>query len=80
MSSAALGTIGVGILLVLLILRIPVAFAMFLVGFVGIWILNGGASARPDVYATDEVAALPYSQASMDSNAAAIRVASSPTR
>jgi multiple sugar transport system substrate-binding protein len=34
--------------------------------------LNGGASARPDVYATDEVAALPYSQASMDSNAAAI--------
>jgi tripartite ATP-independent transporter DctM subunit len=45
MSSAALGTIGVGILLVLLILRIPVAFAMFLVGFVGIWILNGWASA-----------------------------------
>ena len=34
--------------------------------------LNGGASARPDVYATAEVAALPYSQASMDSNAAAI--------
>ena len=34
--------------------------------------LNGGASARPDVYATPEVAALPYSQASMDSNAAAI--------
>ncbi len=34
--------------------------------------LNGGASARPDVYATEEVAALPYSQASMDSNAAAI--------
>ena len=45
MSSAALGSIGVGILLVLLILRIPVAFAMFLVGFVGIWILNGWASA-----------------------------------
>ena len=45
MSSAALGTIGIGILLVLLILRIPVAFAMFLVGFVGIWILNGWASA-----------------------------------
>ena len=34
--------------------------------------LNGGASARPDVYGTGEVAALPYSQASMDSNAAAI--------
>ena len=34
--------------------------------------LNGGASARPDVYASAEVAALPYSQASMDSNAAAI--------
>ena len=34
--------------------------------------LNGGASSRPDVYASPEVAALPYSQASMDSNAAAI--------
>jgi multiple sugar transport system substrate-binding protein len=34
--------------------------------------LNGGASARPDVYGTAEVLALPYSQASMDSNQAAI--------
>lgn len=34
--------------------------------------LNGGASARPDVYADAEILALPYSQASMDTNAVAI--------
>lgn len=45
MTSATIGMIGVGVLLVLLILRIPVAFAMFAVGFVGIWILNGLPSA-----------------------------------
>ncbi|WP_238364900.1 TRAP transporter large permease [Mesobacterium pallidum] len=41
MSGFALGLWGMGILFVLLALRIPVAFAMFAVGFVGIWILNG---------------------------------------
>ncbi|ETX14278.1 C4-dicarboxylate ABC transporter permease [Roseivivax halodurans JCM 10272] len=41
MSGAALGTIGIVVLLVMLILRIPVAFAMFVVGFIGIWALNG---------------------------------------
>lgn len=41
MSEGMLGVVGVIILLVLLAVRIPVAFAMFLVGFVGIWILNG---------------------------------------
>ncbi len=45
MTSATIGAIGVGILLFLLILRIPVAFAMFVVGFIGIWILNGFAAA-----------------------------------
>lgn len=30
--------------------------------------LNGGATARPDVYASDEVQKLPYSKASMESN------------
>lgn len=35
------GILGVTILMVLLLLRIPVAFAMFLVGFLGIWYLNG---------------------------------------
>ncbi|SFE75155.1 TRAP transporter large permease [Roseivivax sediminis] len=45
MSGAALGTIGIVVLLVLLILRIPVAFAMFLVGFIGIWMLNGWSAA-----------------------------------
>jgi tripartite ATP-independent transporter DctM subunit len=41
MSAASIGTIGIAVLFVLFLLRIPVAFAMFLVGFIGIWILNG---------------------------------------
>lgn len=35
------GTLGLAILLVLLLIRVPVAFAMFAVGFTGIWLLNG---------------------------------------
>src|SRR5690606_4662455 len=34
--------------------------------------LNGGATARPDVYADADVQALPYSKASMESNEVAI--------
>ena len=34
--------------------------------------MNGGASARPDVYAAPQVRAIPYSKASMDTNAVAI--------
>ncbi len=41
MTAGAIGTLGIVALLILLILRIPVAFAMFLVGFLGIWVLNG---------------------------------------
>ncbi len=41
MSAEWAGILGVAILMVLLLLRIPVAFAMFLVGFLGIWHLNG---------------------------------------
>ena len=41
MSGEATGGLGVLVLLLLLALRVPVAFAMFLVGFVGIWLLNG---------------------------------------
>ncbi len=41
MSVEATGFIGLVALLVLLALRVPVAFAMFLVGFLGIWALNG---------------------------------------
>ena len=41
MSEGMLGVVGVIVLLGLLAVRIPVAFGMFLVGFVGIWILNG---------------------------------------
>ena len=41
MSASAAGLLGIAALFLLLILRIPVAFAMFLVGFAGIWALNG---------------------------------------
>ena len=41
MSAEALGFSGIVALLILLVLRFPVAFAMFLVGFLGIWALNG---------------------------------------
>ena len=41
MSAATAGVVGILSLFVLLILRIPVAFAMFIVGFLGIWALNG---------------------------------------
>ncbi|HBV55677.1 MAG TPA: C4-dicarboxylate ABC transporter permease [Rhodobacteraceae bacterium] len=41
MTEGTIGLIGIAVLLVLLIVRIPVAFAMFLVGFIGIWVLNG---------------------------------------
>jgi tripartite ATP-independent transporter DctM subunit len=41
MSAAAFGLAGIGVLLALLMLRIPVALAMFLVGFTGIILLNG---------------------------------------
>ena len=41
MSPTFVGGLGLAILLGLLLVRIPVAFAMFVVGFTGIWILNG---------------------------------------
>lgn len=41
MSVEAVGLLGVVALLGLLALRIPVAFAMFLVGFIGIWTVRG---------------------------------------
>ena len=41
MSVEAIGLTGLIALLALLILRVPVAFAMFLVGFIGIWIVRG---------------------------------------
>ena len=45
MSAAAIGIWGIAALFVLLAIRIPVAFAMFIVGFAGIAILNGFSSA-----------------------------------
>ncbi|MFT7105568.1 MAG: tripartite ATP-independent transporter DctM subunit [Yoonia sp.] len=41
MSVEAIGFVGIAALLILLALRIPVAFAMFLVGFLGIWAVRG---------------------------------------
>ena len=41
MTGGTIGLIGVVALLLLLAFRVPVAFAMFLVGFIGIWVLNG---------------------------------------
>lgn len=41
MSPVLIGLSGIGVLLILLMVRIPVAFAMFAVGFAGIWHLNG---------------------------------------
>jgi len=40
MSPAAVGFIGIGILLLLLMLRMPVAFTLFAVGFAGFWYLS----------------------------------------
>ena len=45
MSAALIGTLGIGALLILLLLRVPVAFAMFAVGFAGITILQNFSSA-----------------------------------
>ncbi len=41
MTIEAIGTLGLGVLIVLLLLRVPVALSMFLVGFVGTIILSG---------------------------------------
>ncbi len=41
MTEEAIGALGVAALFVLLLLRIPVAFAMFVVGFFGIWAFRG---------------------------------------
>lgn len=46
MDGGTIGLVGIAILLSLLLVRVPVAFAMFLVGFVGIWLLNGFDAAK----------------------------------
>lgn len=45
MSSVMVGTVGMALLLVLLLLRVPVAFSMFAVGFAGVTALSGVNSA-----------------------------------
>lgn len=41
MDQTMVGILGIVCLFVLFIIRIPVAFSMFIVGFTGIWVLNG---------------------------------------
>lgn len=41
MSDSLIGVLGIAALFALLALRVPVAFAMFAVGFLGVWVLNG---------------------------------------
>lgn len=41
MTASFAGVVGIVALFALLILRVPVAFSMFVVGFLGIWALNG---------------------------------------
>ncbi len=41
MTASVAGVVGIVALFALLILRVPVAFSMFVVGFLGIWALNG---------------------------------------
>ena len=41
MTDTSIGLAGIAVLFLLLAFRIPVAFAMFVVGFIGIWLLNG---------------------------------------
>ena len=45
MSNEVTGLVGIICLFVLLVLRVPVAISMFIVGFTGIWLLNGTAAA-----------------------------------
>ena len=41
MTAGTIGVLGIVALLTLLLVRIPVAFAMFIVGFLGLWIVDG---------------------------------------
>lgn len=46
MDGGTIGLIGIAVLLFLLLVRVPVSFAMFLIGFLGIWQLNGFEAAK----------------------------------
>jgi len=46
MGEATIGLLGIASLFILLALRIPVAFVMFIVGFCGIWILDSFRAAK----------------------------------
>jgi len=45
MSDVTVALLGILILVVLMLLEMPVAFCMFVVGFLGLWIIQGRAQA-----------------------------------
>ncbi|MBW8321092.1 MAG: TRAP transporter large permease [Arenimonas sp.] len=57
MTPITVGLIGIGCLFLLMLLRTPVAFAMMLVGFFGMWVLEGMRSAS-GVLVTESYAAV----------------------
>lgn len=57
MTSVAVGLAGIGCLFVLMLLRTPVAFAMMIIGFFGMWVLEGLRSAG-GVLVTESYAAV----------------------
>jgi len=48
MNSVVLGLLGLGAMLVLVAIRIPIAFCMALVGFVGMYIAVGWPESKPE--------------------------------
>jgi tripartite ATP-independent transporter DctM subunit len=61
MSDITIGLLGIGALFLLMILRTPVAFAMLLVGFFGLWVLEGFKAAGGVVLTESYAAVSSYS-------------------
>ncbi|MFN4271800.1 MAG: TRAP transporter large permease [Aliihoeflea sp.] len=61
MTDFAIGLLGLGAMFVLMILRTPVGMAMLVVGFFGVWILNGSRAANAVLLTETFSAASSYS-------------------
>jgi tripartite ATP-independent transporter DctM subunit len=61
MTDFAIGLIGLGAMFVLMILRTPVGMAMLVVGFFGVWVLNGSRAANAVLLTETFSAASSYS-------------------
>jgi TRAP transporter, DctM subunit len=61
MNTVTIGLIGIGCLFALMLLRTPVAFAMMLVGFFGMWLLEGFRSASGVIITESYSAVASYS-------------------